>query len=97
MSVLVLLALTPLGLLAVMGMSWLEDHLLPPPGTPPAYPDLTAPALGTPAAPVAPVEMPDEFPASRSGTAPPTSSGPSHYLTATGEEQQHAHTAPGNL
>jgi hypothetical protein len=42
MSVLVLLALTPLGLLAVMGMSWLEEHLLPPPGTRPARPDPAA-------------------------------------------------------
>jgi hypothetical protein len=46
MYVLVSLALIPLGLLAVVGMSWVEDHLLPPRGTGPAPPGLAGPAPG---------------------------------------------------
>lgn len=46
MDVLFCLAIVPLGLLAVMGMSRLEVHLLPPRGTGPAPPGLTAPAPG---------------------------------------------------
>ncbi len=46
MYFLVSLALVPLGLLAVLGMSWVEENLLPPRGTVPAPPGLAAPAPG---------------------------------------------------
>jgi hypothetical protein len=35
--------LAPLVFLAVMGMAWVEDHLVPPAGPPPSTPDRTGP------------------------------------------------------
>jgi hypothetical protein len=72
MYVLVLLALAPFGLLAVMGMSWVEEPLLPPPGVRPAHSGLAAPAPGATAAPAAPR---GGFPASCDGTARPAAPG----------------------
>jgi hypothetical protein len=45
MYVFALLALAPLALLAVMGLSWLENRLLPPPGRAAAVSSCALPAV----------------------------------------------------
>ena len=65
MYVFALLALPPSALLAVMGLAWLEEHLLPPPAGP------ARPGPKAAVAPAAPAVPQGGALASGSGTAPP--------------------------
>jgi hypothetical protein len=52
--------LAPLALLGVMGMAWIEDHLLPPAEPPPQFQALPVPARAAP--PADPPKRPQAFP-----------------------------------